>query len=405
MVLALAATLGLLSSLIGIQHSPDIQSSGQQHAVIAAPSLFEAPAADVRQATTIDWRSCLTPDDANSPMAKQEFLQQIPARLRLEHIRFTHLRSMAGITLIVAYDIARLHMLDGLCASWGGHISAAVYQGYESNGTAAAHAAALQIDDIWNRVTAARTCALDIALYSESLAMGDPWMAWLFPVNSLRSRALLLARTPLVLVLDGDMLVHSKLHAQLASDTQRYRRLLDSAAQRTYHVLAALETPDTEVAYSTAYGTKAGCVQRMSSGEVTRFNPKHDYPQGCTDYDRWKRAQEPYSITYCRRYEPWGIADRRHMPWFDVRFRGYGRNKIVFTAALNASSFAFEVDDASFVIHRPHEASSGSFAFSSDAALQGHIVGMYTEQAKKGVFTQVLDDTVTRCRSMLPWWQ
>jgi hypothetical protein len=39
-----------------------------------------------------------------------------------------------------------------------------------------------------------------------------------------------------------------------------------------------------------------------------------------------------------------------------------------------------QVDDASFVIHRPHEASSGSFAFSSDATLQGHIVGMYTEQ-------------------------
>ena len=53
--------------------------------------------------------------------------------------------------------------------------------------------------------------------------------------------------------------------------------------------------------------------------------------------------QAPYDITYCRRYEPWGIIDRRLMPWFDVRFRGYGRNKIVFTAALNASSFAFEV--------------------------------------------------------------
>jgi hypothetical protein len=49
-------------------------------------------------------------------------------RLRLEHIKLTHLKSPAGITLIVAYDIARLHMLDGLCASWGGHISAAVYQ-------------------------------------------------------------------------------------------------------------------------------------------------------------------------------------------------------------------------------------------------------------------------------------
>lgn len=132
--------------------------------------------------------------------------------------------------------------------------------------------------------------------------------------------------------------------------------------------------------------------------------------------------QAAYGIIYCRRYEPWGIVDRREMPWFDVRFRGYGRNKIVFTAALNASGFSFEVsssqcnrqavsvlsltlvlskpteswgvsvsratdllqvNDASFIIHRPHEASSGSFAFSSDAALQGHIVRMYTEQVCK----------------------
>lgn len=74
---------------------------------------------------------------------------------------------------------------------------------------------------VMRRVTAARTCALDIALYFEDLAVGDAWMPWLFPVNSLRSRALLLARTPLVLVLDGDMLVHSQLHAQLANDRAR----------------------------------------------------------------------------------------------------------------------------------------------------------------------------------------
>lgn len=42
-------------------------------------------------------------------------------------------------------------------------------------------------------------------------------MPMLFPVNSLRSRALLLARTELVLVLDGDMLVHSGLHPSLAA--------------------------------------------------------------------------------------------------------------------------------------------------------------------------------------------
>jgi len=71
------------------------------------------------------------------------------------------------------------------------------------------------------RVMVSRACALDIALYSEATAGGDPWMRWLFPVNSLRSRALLLARTPLVLVLDGDMLVHAALHARLASNDDR----------------------------------------------------------------------------------------------------------------------------------------------------------------------------------------
>ena len=39
-----------------------------------------------------------------------------------------------------------------------------------------------------------------------------------------------------------------------------------------------------------AIGSKAGCVQHMEAGSVTRFNPKHDYPQGCTDYERWKHA-------------------------------------------------------------------------------------------------------------------
>ena len=81
-------------------------------------------------------------------------------------------------------------------------------------------------------------------------------------------------------------------------------------------------------------------------------------------------AQEPYSVIYCKRYEPWGIVSRRLMPWFDVRFRGYGRNKIIFAAALNSSEFSFVVDDISYVIHRPHEATKGSVAFSTDARLQ-----------------------------------
>ena len=32
------------------------------------------------------------------------------------------------VTLVVTYDVSRLYMLDGLCLSWGGPISASVYQ-------------------------------------------------------------------------------------------------------------------------------------------------------------------------------------------------------------------------------------------------------------------------------------
>ena len=32
------------------------------------------------------------------------------------------------VTLVVTYDVSRLYMLDGLCLTWGGPISASVYQ-------------------------------------------------------------------------------------------------------------------------------------------------------------------------------------------------------------------------------------------------------------------------------------
>lgn len=46
-------------------------------------------------------------------------------------------------------------------------------------------------------------------------------------------------------------------------------------------------------------GSKAECVRRLEGGSVTRFNPKHDYPQGCTDYERWKRAQVQQGPACC----------------------------------------------------------------------------------------------------------
>ena len=48
-----------------------------------------------------------------------------------------------------------------------------------------------------------------------------------------------------------------------------------------------------------------------------------------TDFPRWVKATEPYDVTYRPEFEPWFISDRLATQWFDVRFRGYGKNKIV----------------------------------------------------------------------------
>lgn len=44
-------------------------------------------------------------------------------------------------------------------------------------------------------------------------------------------------------------------------------------------------------------------------------------------------------MKYEFRYEPWVVADRLLVPWYDARFRGYGQNKIVHLEHLNSSGF------------------------------------------------------------------
>ena len=39
-------------------------------------------------------------------------------------------------------------------------------------------------------------------------------------------------------------------------------------------------------------------------------------------------------------------------PWHDTRFRGYGQNKIVHIAHMNATGFQFVVLSNSYLIHR-----------------------------------------------------
>lgn len=47
-----------------------------------------------------------------------------------------------------------------------------------------------------------------------------------------------------------------------------------------------------------------------------------------TDYKQWFHATAPYPIHYQNGYEPYLLIDRRLMPLYDERFRGYGYDKV-----------------------------------------------------------------------------
>lgn len=48
-----------------------------------------------------------------------------------------------------------------------------------------------------------------------------------------------------------------------------------------------------------------------------------------TDYQRWFATTEAYPVKYVKEFEPWFLSSRKGTEWFDFRFRGYGKNKIM----------------------------------------------------------------------------
>lgn len=70
-------------------------------------------------------------------------------------------------------------------------------------------------------------------------------------------------------------------------------------------------------------------------------------------------ATYPYTacsqVPYQRMYEPWFIGHNSMVPFHDVKFRGYGLNKIAHVASLNYYNYSFVVLPHAWLVHRPHE--------------------------------------------------
>jgi glycosyltransferase-like protein LARGE len=225
-------------------------------------------------------------------------------------------RAPTDITLVTQLSVDRLPMLRRQCESWGSVIAAAAHVWVDGKGlvaapggaaldgepaaaaeraVAAAHAAA-------EAGAAGARCKLDLVLIREALPEGDA--GGLYPVNALRNRALALAATELVLLLDADFVPAAGLSA-LIKGGEAYAALAAAAAARRATILPAFE-PVVNGAAGIAAAERAvagghGVVAAMfAAGELRGFHTD-GFEEGHTptDFPRWMRGEgAPYAVEY-----------------------------------------------------------------------------------------------------------
>jgi glycosyltransferase-like protein LARGE len=264
-------------------------------------------------------------------------------------------------------------MLQRQCAAWPDRLAAAVYVPFvEGFGVASAESAALNgsslpaaaqlLADAHAAAEAAPGgCALDLELVMEVAHSWEDPAVGLYPFNAVRNRALMLVRSELVLLLDVDFLPSASLPAHYRARPRAHRDLVQQlVAGRAALVLPAFETADRSeagrgVAAAAAAGGKPAALAALAAGQLLPFQVAQ-YAKGHTptNYSRWPEASQAYEVAYEMGYEPYVVVPRRFVPFYDERFRGYGRDKIVHLAHLATLGVSFWVHPDAYVVHSPH---------------------------------------------------
>jgi glycosyltransferase-like protein LARGE len=133
------------------------------------------------------------------------------------------------LTVVTAATCDRLEALRAQCYSWPGPLSAAIYLPVQhTNGsTKLSSRATQQLEDAAAKVQALfketegspDACALRVLLVYELVA--DELLPVILPVNSIRNVAMLAATTPLVAMVDVDLILSANLANQVLKDKAR----------------------------------------------------------------------------------------------------------------------------------------------------------------------------------------
>lgn len=287
-------------------------------------------------------------------------------------------RNPNDITLVTQLSIDRLSALEVQCSLWSGVVTAAVYvpavdtRIVSSNKKIANRTPSVLLDflkEFHAAQEASGRCKLDLLYIYEEVPSIE--LVGLYPVNAMRNRALQAAKTDIVLLLDVDFLPNKNLSDEFQSP-QNYKMLHAAVSEGQAIVLPAFEityeqenvtdptaavTSTVESMVSKSIESKDAVKEMLDNQQIRGFH-MDGFASGhrSTDFERWLSASVDYKVQYEEGYEPYIIARRTAVPWYDERFKGYRKNKVIHLMHMHSLGTSFIVTPRGWVVHRPHKA-------------------------------------------------
>ncbi|GAB4820650.1 hypothetical protein N2152v2_007696 [Parachlorella kessleri] len=259
-------------------------------------------------------------------------------------------------------------MLGKQCTVWPDPIAAAVYVPLVRQRVSSAQEPSLNrasLDDavahlqmFITRMAQQGACTLDVDLIVQDFDRDED--TFLYPFNAARNRALMLAETEALLLLDADFVPMPSLATALKAP-QAFNTLMAQLRMPSVVVLPAFEVDKAaslkeqqKIAMAAVTRGKPYVAEGYKAGQIHMFAAHFEKGHNFTLYDRWVSADAPYTIQHEAGYEPYVLVSRQHVPWYDERFMGYGWDKIVFIMDLAGLGMPFQVHPDAFVMHMPH---------------------------------------------------
>eukprot|EP00877_Chromochloris_zofingiensis_P010242 jgi/Chrzof1/5471/Cz16g04170.t1 len=436
-------------------YSRRLQQLNQGSAVGAPPQQQSSPVCFGRFAQNSLEQDCVNRGYEPARSTVQQFESLQPARLQLHAQWSSCRRHLVNLTVVTTATVSRLSQLTAQCKSWRGPLIATVWQPLmrvDGEWKAA-------LEDGWETLSYVKdllesyhvtvesigSCQMDLLLLHE--AMEDELMTELMPINTARNYALLHAKTPLVAMLDVDLLISSSLFQDMLNYT-RYKQVHDLCVNNNVVVLPAYETNRHEHNLAKAHALAETAVsmsksilkkQLVNPASVIWFQ-QYSYKDGhqSTNHTRWYDTSDFYQVSCGKGYEPWFIVHRSLNPFYDQRFRGYGNDKISHVHWANATGFKFQVHPNAFVVHRPHRKSKVFWSFVAKRNRTGQIQQLHhhhrnvlwrrhlnetlvmsydvkavnnrfwataKDEMTNGTYTTLLHPNIQNCKQQLPWWK